>query len=548
MSGDLGVLLPGVLGELRKQTRAKLYFSRPDLWASDFAGFRLTEKQIETVMSVANNHDTAVKAAHSVGKSFSAALLICWWIDTRLPLGTTFVASTAPDTARVNAIVWREVRRVKSVVEKRHGEYLRRLNSGEDLGEYVFNDHVLPGYVTADAHWRLEDGTEIGYGRKPPESKDDAMVGIHAEYVFSLGDEACSLSAGLIDDLGNITSNDTSRRLLIGNPVNPLSYFAKLFREPEGVYNLITISVFSSPNFHGNKFDENGTLVFSCECHPSEPYGLGFPEEALRSMVDPGYVEKKKREYGSENDPRYIARVLGEFAWDQGPTLISMEDISVGIDTHLTPSGRGVLGVDVARYGDDLSVAYHYDNGVLRLVESWGKTSGPDTARKINDIAIGLSVTEVRIDGSGLGGPIADQLFEIANGRYDVIEMIGGARSPDRNRWYNMRAFWFDSFANRLRQRGIDLDYTDEQLQDELMGIEYKFPKAGVQSLLIESKDDMRRRGVGSPDFADAAIYAAADISNVTNSPFKDFDPGSKIRIDPWVALDMHRHDAGMPI
>lgn len=488
-------VLPDVLRLLDRNAKQEEYFSNPVLWAKDYLGVQLWNKQAEIAMSVVENQNTVVKAGHEVGKSFVAGVLICWWIDTRWRLpGGCFVVSTAPSTKQINAIVWREVRKFFQIANERFAKKIV--------------DHPLPGYITSDAHWRLGNGIELGYGSKPPDAKSDTMSGIHARYVLAVGDEAVGLSEGLIDDLGNITTNATSRAFLICNPTNPLSYVAKIFKNKFKSWARYTITVFDSPNFHG---------------------GEGLPIEVLESLVGQSYVDNKLEEWGSEKSPKYIARVMGEFAWDAGPTIISVEDMAVGLDTDLIPSSEtvGVLGVDLARYGEDESVAYHYHEGKLRLVDHWSKTSGTDSARKIDRLARDYSVAEVRIDGMGLGGPIADMVVELAGDAYVVVEMIASATSPDRVRWFNSRAFWYDTFAEQLRQGKIDIDPEDEQLQEELLGIEYKFPKAGAQSLLIESKDDMKKRGVGSPDYADAAIYACADISDIYG-----LQPGDQIAYD----------------
>ena len=450
-------------------------------------------KQADVAMSVVDNKNVVVKAGHELGKSFLAGILICWWVDTHWDLpGGCFVVSTAPSSKQINAIVWREVRRFHELSQKRFKDGLV--------------DHPLPGYITSQAKWKLDNGIELGYGSKPPDSKEDTMSGIHARYVLAVGDEAVGLSEALIDDLGNITSNATSRRFLICNPTNPLSYVAKIFKSDITSWAKHTISVFDSPNFHG---------------------GEGLPIEVLESLVDQSYVDDKIAEWGEEYEdeatgrmlsksPKFISRVMGEFAWDMGFTLIRPEDMAKGLDCDIRPSleSRPVLGVDVSRSkAGDKNTIYRYLEGQLRLVDSWNEPNAMQTAQKIHEYALASGALEVRIDGTGLGGPIADRVVELSEGRYTVIEMIGGAASPDRARWFNARAYWYWSFADRLSKGEIDIALEDEQLQEELLGIEIKKRSAGIDSLLIESKDDMRKRGVGSPDYADGAIYAAADLS-----------------------------------
>lgn len=538
----LSSLLPGVLGQLQKQNRRKLYFNNPVLWVRDHLGVELWERQAEVAMGVVTDKNTAVKAGHEVGKSFLAGALICWWIDTRWELpGGCFVVSTAPSNKQINAIVWREVRKFHKLSRERHAEYLRRTRDGLDLGDYAMVDHSLPGYITSDAHWRLEGGIELGYGAKPPDSKDDTMSGIHARYVLAVGDEAVGLSESLIGDLGNITSNATSRRFIIMNPTNPLSYAGKIFKQDTGTWALHTISVLDSPNFHGSgapTTENNKPCGPECpnwELHKELPVGLGLPVEVLETLVDQSYVEDMLRDYG-EKHPTYISRVLGEFAWDAGPALISPEEMAVALDVELViGDDRPVMGVDVSRSDKgDMNAVYLTYRGeaekggqwvpgeAIRFLDGWQGRDAMKTAQRIHELALENSVAIVYIDGTGLGGPIGDRIRELSEGRYWCWDAIGGKPPPEdeKNRYYNARAWWYSELRKKIATGVMDIDIEDTKLVEELLGIQTKFPNAGVQRLLIESKTDMRKRGVGSPDYADAAMYSQIDPFHPANNPF----------------------------
>jgi hypothetical protein len=322
----------------------------------------------------------------------------------------------------------------------------------------------------------------------------------------------CGLSNEIIDALSNITSNEGSRRILIANPTNPASYFASLFREDKG-WTLHTISVFDSPNFTDEKHE--------------------MTAEALEKLSGPTYAEDKAKEYGIDS-ARYKARVLGEFAFDMGNSLITEPDLAVGWDTVTVPSTdtRPVLGVDVARMGEDKTVIYKNHDGHVRYYNSWGKQDSIQTANEIHKAAMETGAAEVRIDASGMGGPICDQVVALSEGAYAVIQMIGQASSPDRRKWHNARAHWYDEFRRRVRSGEFDFPNADEDdtVNDELMSIEYKFFPYG--GLLIESKDDMRKRGMKSPDHADALIYACADMSHLFSNPLANLVNGQQIVMD----------------
>lgn len=485
-----------VIKEQERKKNAERYFNDVGLWATDILGVRLWDKQTEIGNSLLTQKSVAVKAAHGVGKSFMAAVLICWWIDTRYP--RVFVASTAPSQAQIGAIVWRLVRKFKGQISARYKEGII--------------DHELPGYITADNQWKEEGGNILGFGRKPPENKeDDSFQGIHDGYVLAIGDEAVGLTEAMIDALGNITSNEDSRRLLICNPTNPGSYIGRLFKEQKENWTFQTISALDSPNFT----DERHRMS----------------KEALSELVGPSYVEDKKKEYG-ENSARFKSRVLGEFAYDLGDTLIKPEDIAVGADTEITLGGEEpvILGVDVARFGKDASVIYSNIGGQLRFVDiKPDEARVTETAAWVHRTAIDLHATEVRVDALGIGGGVVDALIDYhdAASKYTLISMNANGVTPDPKQWHNARAYWWDEFRRNIRDGKIDMDPTEpnyERVTDELMSVEYKFAPRG--GLLIESKEEMRKRGMKSPDFADAAIYASADMDAIVNATAQ---PGDKI-------------------
>lgn len=494
MSDLLELVAERVITEIKRRSNTEAFYNDPAGWAKYMLDADLWSKQQEIARSVVQNKDTGVKAGHGVGKSFLVAVLACWWVDTRYPNG--FVASTAPSQKQIGAIVWREIRKFYALTKHRHRE-----------GKI---DHPLPGYITADNEWKLEGGVVLGFGRKPPDNKtDDSFQGIHGN-VLAIGDEAVGLTEDMIDALGNITSNEASRRILIANPTNPGSHFATFFKEDKG-WSLHTISVLDSPLFTGEKVNA----------------------AAAEFLVGPSYVEQKKREYG-EASPRYKARVLGEFAWDLGDTLIKPEDIAMASDTirFIGEQTPVIIGVDIARFGADKSVIYKNENGAVRFVQSWEHAPVTESAERVHRAAVDLHATEVRIDGSGIGGGVIDIMMQREDANYTIIDMNPNGQSPERKKWHNARAWWWDKFRMDLREQNIDLDMDDEnyeRLTDELQSVEYKF-NSQSGGLLIESKDDMKKRGQKSPDFADAAIYASADMEYLMSITAQ---PGDRLSANP---------------
>src|SRR5690625_7403588 len=103
--------------------------------------------------------------------------------------------------------------RLYQIIEKRYEE--------------VIIVNKLPGYINRDNknnEWRDRDGVLIGFGRKPPDGKeDDNFQGIHDGHVLAVGDEAVGLSKEKSEALRNITSKEDSRRVILANPPDPAS-------------------------------------------------------------------------------------------------------------------------------------------------------------------------------------------------------------------------------------------------------------------------------------------------------------------------------------
>lgn len=448
---------------LQKQ---EMYKTDIKLWAKERLGIHLWSKQVEIAEAIVKYKKVAVKSCHGSGKSYFASILVAWWVDTRY--GTeAVVVSTAPTYEQVNKILWRYIRQ-----------------------HWGKND--LMGNVTQTDEWKDSKGEVVAWGRKPADTNTQGFQGIHSSGgVLAVIDEACGVNENIFTGVEAITTGSVDRILAIANPDIPTSEFGRIFLKNDPSWHKITISAFDTPNFT----DE----------------GKDMPEEALRGLVSVQWVEEKKFSWG-EDSPRYKSKILGEFTTDGGSNLFTMETITRGQITELAPTTEELprLGVDVARFGDDYSVAYLYHQGHLRQVGRWNKSDSIVTAKKIRDLAWKHGCDQVRIDGVGMGGPVIDMVSHMSDNRYEVIGMIGNERSPDIDKWANARAYWYDTMREKMYRERIDLDPLDRDLEDELGDLEYFFTKRG--GLQLEDKAEIRKRTGKSPDFSDAACYACADL------------------------------------
>ena len=494
------------------QEKVKVWRNDIRQWALDRIGIYLWSKQVEIANSIIRNKKTAVKSCHGSGKSWTASVVIAWWVDTRIDQDS-IVVSTAPTYEQVNKILW---------------EYLRSLMAMENPD----GTKILPGKITMEDEWK--DGSRVvGFGRKPSDTNAHGFQGIHRRQgVLAVLDEACGIPETLWTGVEAITTGIHDRQVAIANPDDPNSELGRIFSNGDNGWNKITISALDTPNFTDEKHEIVPALVAAgWDRKKAEEY----TESMLGALISPEWVEDKKKSWG-EDSARYQSKVLGEFPSQGVNTLFDQITLAKAIDTNLeiAEGTRPRLGVDVARYGDDYTVVYSYQCGVLRFVDKWAKADLVETSERIDGIARRLNASEVRIDGVGVGAGVYDMVSHKSkadHGDYKVVGMIGNAASPDNHKWVNARAWWYDTLREKMLRGKIDMDFEDKDLKGELEGIQYKFGKS-YGAIQIESKDEMISRGVKSPDFADAAMYACADLPVDVDSPIAEVPIGGQFEAE----------------
>jgi hypothetical protein len=481
-------VLENVIADLRQRSKKSEYLTDPALWAKEVLGKTLWSKQREIAKSVVDNTHTAVVSCNGAGKSGLAGILAVWWVATHEPRDVAVICS-APTYIQIARVLFKEIQD-NFRAAKEHGV-------------------TLPGYITQSQEWKLDDGTVMAWGRRPAD-KDivSAFQGIHRRYVMVVLDEAGGIPEDLYTATEAVTNTEGARVLAIGNPDARGTTFHRIFRE-DPTWNKIKISAFDTPNFTGED----------------------VPEELKPLLIQPAWVERQKISWG-EDSARYKSKILAEFPDEADNTFFSQVAIDRGVDTDIEEDYLvdAVLGVDLARFGEDDSVVYINRGGRCRKLATWSKATSIESATRIHNLAIEHGATQVRIDAAGLGGPIVDQVVALADNRYVTISMLGSAASPDNTRWLNARAFNYDSLREAMLNNKVDIDPDDKVLLEELLMIQYKFSAKGA--IQIESKDDMKARGVKSPDSLDALVYAAADLDHIINAPHAGMKAGDRVEFN----------------
>ena len=460
-----------------------IYVDDPLGWVHNVAHVETWSKQDEIYQAVNSNRYVAVKSCHGPGKSFTAANLICWWLANK---PDPFVVTSAPTSHQVRTILWREIRRGQSRP-----------------------DQPLPGKITQGQvpEWKDPSGEIIAFGRKPADYLDQqeaasAFQGIHAQSLLVVLDEGSGIPDWLANACENLITNEESCLLIIGNPDNPVSYFARAFKPGSDFYQ-ITISAFDTPNFTEERHNLSQNLL-----------------ARLTSRI---WVEERLKRWG-EHSPLYIAKVLAEFPTVTDDTVFTPAHMAQGIATDLpspyfpiTKNGQipvrnlcaegSRLGMDVSRLGTDETVVYQNFGGQVRLVGRWGKKDTMATVgayrRLLNNGNTPTTAPPTVIDVNGLGAGVYDRLKELG---YPVIPFNGGERAYDPTKYKNRRSEAFWAARELFEQGAIDIENEDEDLQAELLEHHFKDTSSGLKQ--IESKEDIIARLGRSPDRADAFVMS----------------------------------------
>jgi hypothetical protein len=401
------------------------------------------------------------------------------------------VITTAPTSRQVRELLWKEIRKAYRIASER----------GNPIGGY------LPPSAT---QLRITDDWQaIGFSSDDPVN----VQGWHCPGgTLVILDEAAGVHHGIWDALHGVIVGEFDRLLAIANPTEASGPFFDLFKDPGSVN--ISISAYDTPNV------QSGRVV-------------------IPGLVTREWVEDRMTQWGN-NSAMFKSRVLGEFPDDADDVLVPLSWILAANQRwHSLNNANGhgwegyfQAGLDVARYGPDSTVmAFACSKGVKRISHFRKAATTETVGWVLRQMREDDAVTEVRVDADGLGAGVYDMIRDEL-GPQRVVEMRGGMSANSSEDYENRRSEWLWNLRTRLdpaSKSTIALP-PDDALAQQLTSIRWKITKRGL--VAIESKDDMRRRGMASPDESDAVAYACADLSG--QAVVVPIDPELGARPNPW--------------
>ena len=203
-------------------------------------------------------------------------------------------------------------------------------------------------------------------------------------------------------------------------------------------------------------------------------------------------------DYGEDSD-FFKVRVRGMFPSMGDAQFIDTETVNQAMARqHDEDIGAGlIMAVDVARFGTDKSVIGLREGRRLPKELIW-RYKGVDLMTLVGYVSEKIdkyNPEQVFIDETGLGGGVVDRLKQLG---YNVMGINFSSKADDEKKWGNKRAEMWGRMRDWLKDGDIP---DDDILMGDLISPEYKFDARN--RTLLESKEDMKKRGLESPDDGD---------------------------------------------
>ena len=409
--------------------------------------------------AIVDRRRVSIRSGHGTGKSTFMAWCVIWFLACYFPAK---VPATAPTSHQLDDVLWAEIAKWHRVLRERMPA----------LGAQF--EWTAGAYRMASA-----PSESFAVPRTSRPERPEALQGFHSEHILFLIDEASGVSDNVFEVAEGALSTDGAFVVMAANPTRQSGYF------------------FDS---HHKMRASWAALHWNGEDSP---------------MVSRDYIANMAKKYGKQSSV-YKVRVLGEFV-GAADGVISLELCEAAkirdVEGNLSPV---VWGVDVARFGDDSSsLAKRRGNVQLEPVnEWWGKdimqTTGivkaewDKTTEKMRPVAINVDVI-------GIGAGVVDRLKELGLPVYGVnVAEAPAINAADGRQFNRLRDELWWRCREWLEKRDCRFADDDETIA-ELTTPTYTILSNGL--IQVERKDDMKKRGVKSPNRADAWNLTFADTA-----------------------------------
>lgn len=469
----------------------KRYQKDPLRFATEVCGFIPSADQLDLFRAIAApKAKVSVVSGTSTGKTASFGRIAMWHLlcfplqryDGKIELGSnTYIG--APRIQQVSDGVWKEMNDVRIQIAQSPHAWI---NDYYEIGaETVFvKGYKAQWFITQIA---LQAGAQVG------------VAGKHRYWQLIIIDEAAGVSNEHFDVINGTQTQPGNRTLLASQGVRSAGYF----------YD--THHTLSSRN--GGAWT---SLVFNSERSP---------------FVTDEWLHDREMEAGGRDSVEYRIRVLGEFAQDTSNVLLTRPMLELAFEKRSIISAGEEYGYLILC---DVGMGEYRDSSVVMVAKVIGNGDVGQDARRVEIDSIPInSNTKQPVD---LAGDLVNLMGRLPNATLMIDAGGAGAvichlverqgipvkrinwgtpcfRREYKQRFYNLRACAMVRFRDAVRQgrflmpRNLDRQ-TKEKIIDQGTRLPYHFAEAGGLRYVMESKQEMRKQGIKSPDLIDAMSFA----------------------------------------
>lgn len=426
------------------------------LFAKEQLQFDPDEWQKAMFRDVVTNNRITVKSGQGVGKTGCESVLLIWFLAC---FSNAKVVATAPTRRQLQDVLWAEVDKWRS--------------KSPVLSEVLKWTKTYIYVVGYEKRWFATARTA---------TKPENMQGFHEDNMMFIVDEASGVAEPIMEAILGTLSGANNKLIMCGNPTKTSGTFYDSHTRDRAIYKCHTVNSEDSPR---------------------------TSKENIAALA---------RKYGKDSNV-YRVRVKGEFPLQEDDVFIALSLIEQGVMTDPDLTGRISMGVDVARFGDDETIIL---TKVGNRVEMPIIRHGQDLMRTVGDIVITYrrllrenpeykGAIACVIDDTGLGGGVTDRLREVKAEqklyRLQIVPVNAGQAVPraGADNYGNITAYMWATVRDLLEDGQLSL-VNDDTLVGQLSVRKYSINSSG--KIILESKDDMKKRDIDSPDRADALALA----------------------------------------
>jgi hypothetical protein len=453
----LSNLNPRILEKLTEWKKSPLIFAHECI---DWRGGKgVTTQQVEALQAVTKERRISIRSGHGCGKDAVSALIALWFMATR---PGAKVVVTAPTNRQLNDIFWSELSKwfKRSLLQDEFVQQKDKFfHKSDPKGWWI---RIVSPQVSATK-----------------DSQAETLAGFHGDHLLIIADEASGIPDPFFIPLEGAMTSDDNKAILIGNMTKNTGYFY-------------------DTHFH-SKLSKRW-------------YGLHW-DSRKSSIVTKDMVQFFEDKYGVDSNV-FAIRVAGNPPKDNANTLISLYDAKECMKNDIEPAEDEplYLSADIARYGEDVSIILPRKGLKLYPWETHDNLNTISLGGHINQAYQELDADGLSIDEIGVGAGVTDWLQK--HGHIRCFGINVAAKSSNIAKYDRLRDELWIAVRDKCVSHVYDIPDTEEgeELCNELASPTYDFNVHGGYK--IESKREMKARGVMSPNIADS-VGLSEYFSNV---------------------------------